>query len=438
MKKIVLFSLIALLHFACKEEEIAPQQSAVETLDHTLATKWFDLQLKLTLQSAGFVPPVVSRAFAYSSLALYEGIQPGTSKYASILPMLNSAPTYTIDPDIEYYWPAVGNAAVAEMVRFMFDNSPTTLLPEIDSLEQSFEEEYAKEVNNETLIRSIEKGKDLALLLYNWSLTDGGHRAYNRLFPSSYIPPIGTGLWTPTNSGRALLPYWGENRPFIKGLLELSASPGPPNYSEDPSSEFYSEANEVYEVSKNLTEEQKLIAYYWADDPLVTFTPPGHSVSILGQLLEKEKASLDFSAYAYLLLGIAQADIFIACWKSKYSSNLLRPITYIQQHIDPLWNSYIVTPPFPEYTSGHSSQSGASARVFTHLFGEDYAFVDRTHDKLDLGFPNRSFSNFYEMAEEAGMSRIYGGIHFNSGNIHGREQGFKVADALLSLEIRNQ
>ncbi len=246
---------------------------------------------------------------------------------------------------------------------------------------------------------------------------------------------MGPGLWVPTPPGflPALQPFWGSNRPFA--LASGSAcDPGSPlPYSEEPSSAFYAESIECYEVATNLSPEQPAIAQFWSDDPGLTATPPGHSVSILTQVVRDGGFTLDVAAEAYARLGIAVADAFIACWNTKYRYNLLRPVTYIQRQIDPAWSPLLVTPPFPEYTSGHSVQSAASAQVLTDLFG-DVAFTDHTHD--DRGLAPRFFNSFFEAAEEAAVSRLYGGIHFRTAIALGLEQGRCIGQHVSGLEFR--
>ena len=211
--------------------------------------------------------------------------------------------------------------------------------------------------------------------------------------------------------------------------------PPPPAYSEDPSSAFYKEAYEVYEVRKNLTDEQKTIARFWSDDPMLSPTPPGHWISILLDVLEEEKADADRSAEALARMGVTLADAFIACWNSKFEYDLLRPVTYIKRVIDPKWEALLITPPFPEYPSGHSTQSGAAATVLTAMFGEDHAFTDSTH--VRDGLAPRKYPSFWAAAEEAGISRLYGGIHFRAAIERGLEQGRCVGSHAVALRTRN-
>jgi membrane-associated phospholipid phosphatase len=147
--------------------------------------------------------------------------------------------------------------------------------------------------------------------------------------------------------------------------------------------------------------------------------------------LKQEDATLALSAEAYARMGIAVSDAFIGCWKAKYVFNLIRPVTYIQNLIDEDWMPIVNTPPFPEYPSGHSVQTGAAASVLAGLFSEDYHFVDYTHD--DLGLASRPFTSFTEMADEAALSRLYGGIHYRSAIELGLEQGSCIGQRVNAL-----
>jgi PAP2 superfamily len=208
----------------------------------------------------------------------------------------------------------------------------------------------------------------------------------------------------------------------------------PPPYSEEKTSRFYKEALEVHGISANLTSEQRAIARFWSDDPMLSPTPPGHWISIALQVLDRENASLERSVELLARLGISLADSFIACWQTKYQYNLLRPVTYIRRVIDPTWDSLINTPPFPEYPSGHSTQSAAAAAVLTSMFGENYAFEDKTHERD--GIISRRFPSFWAAADEAGLSRLYGGIHFRTAIERGLEQGRCVGGFAIKLRMQ--
>jgi hypothetical protein len=192
----------------------------------------------------------------------------------------------------------------------------------------------------------------------------------------------------------------------------------------------------VYTAVNNLTPDQEQIALFWADDPGRTFTPPGHSIAIAAQVLQQEQASLALAAETYARVGVAISDSFISCWNTKYIYNLIRPITYIQAVIDPGWNTPditdpVMTPPFPEYTSGHSVQSGAAATVLTAVFGDNYQFSDNSHTAL--GLPARTYNSFHEFADEAAISRLYGGIHYLPAIQAGLDQGRCIGEQVNGL-----
>jgi PAP2 superfamily len=322
------------------------------------------------------------------------------------------------------------------MLRSLFPTAPTAQLASIDALEASFEQQLRAESPPGIVARSIRRGREVAAHVHDWSKGDGGHEGYLRNFPTDYVPPPGPGLWVPTPPAnqRALQPLWGRNR--CLAIADGAACPpgDHPAYSEDPASAFYAEGREVFDTDANSTPEQEAIARFWSDDPGATATPPGHPISIATQVLRREEASLATAAETYAKVGMAVCDAFIACWFQKYAYNLLRPVTYIRRLFDPSWLPLLATPPFPEYPSGHSVQSGAAFQVLTDLFGPSYAFVDRTHD--DRGFSPRSFGSFFEAADEAAISRLYGGIHFRAAIVNGVAQGKCIGQAVSALPFR--
>jgi hypothetical protein len=276
----------------------------------------------------------------------------------------------------------------------------------------------------------------VARAVFGWSRGDGGHEGYLRNFPPDYVPPSGPGLWVPTPPAfqPALQPRWGDNRPLVLFDGRSCAPDDPTRYSEQRQSAFFAQAREVYDVVNNRTPEQGAIALFWADDPGVTAGPPGHSISVATQVLRLEDASLMLAAETYAKVGVAVCDAFIACWKTKYVYNLVRPVTYIRRLIDPTWLPLLNTPPFPEYTSGHSVQSAAAFGVLADLFGDSYSFDDHTHD--NRGLAPRRFGSFSAAAEEAAFSRLYGGIHFRPAIERGLTQGRCIAEAVNGLPVR--
>ena len=406
-----------------------------------VATAWFDFQLFLIQTTPGFTPPVAARALGYSGITLYEAVVHGMPEHHSLAGQLNDLDSLPLpQPDQEYNWSVVAHGALASMTRRLFANTTNRNMDGIYVTEQRVYAQVTDGVAPDVIDRSMLYGLQLAEAIYVWSLEDGGNAGVMTNYPAGYTPPSGPGMWvsTPPFYYNALQPYWGNNRPFV---LDSAADcdPGPPPpYSEEPDSRFYQEALEVYETVTNLTDEQGQIALFWADDPSLTMTPPGHWVSIVGQVVDQYQFQLDVAAEAYARVGIAVSDAFVSCWYTKYRYNLVRPLTYIQDVIDPTWNNPrvtdpLVTPPFPEYTSGHSAQSGAAAYILTDFLG-DLAFVDDTHQARR--YPARSYNSFNEAAEEAAMSRLYGGIHFRSAIDNGLAEGRCVGARVAQLQFR--
>lgn len=417
------------------DDAVEPTITTSNTADKypaDVALKWAGLQLKLAQTTPGNTPPVVSRSVGYTGLTLYEAVVPGIPTHRSLAGQLNGLTTLpTPEAGQDYNWALSANAAEATIVRGLWANTTDANKKIIDSLETTLLTELKKDATESVLTRSVAFGKAIGEAIFAYSKTDGGHEGYTRNFPTSYVVPTGAGLWRPTSTQLTpMLPTWGLNRSFVSANATTDP-PGPLTYSTQVSSPFFTQALEIYSTSKQLTADQKAIALFWADDPGKTFTPAAHGISIATQVLLKEKATLAKAAETYAQLGLATTDAFIACWRCKYRFNVLRPVTYINLSIDPAWKPLLATPPFPEYTSGHSSGSGAAATILENHFGFNYAFTDHSHDQR--GIAARSFTSFRQYSEEAAMSRLYGGIHYRNSNEQGLTNGRRIAQNVLAL-----
>ena len=393
--------------------------------------KWYALaiQLSRTTPNQG-VAPIIARAFGYMGIAFYESVVPGLPKYQSIQKQLNGMPALPkINCGELYFYPAAANAALANMVRHMFGNTSNAQNFTIDSLENSLNTMFASTVAKNVLDRSALFGQDISNAVYSWSVSDGGDQAYLNPYPASYVPPAGPGVWVAQPGQLAQLPYWGNNRTFIKDNATSTQPPPPPAYSTDPSSQVYQEELEVYNESVNQNPEHAIIAKFWAAIP-----GPSRSISILSSVLADKNTSLSMAAEAYCKIGMATSDALVSCYKTKYTYNQLRPVTYIQANFNPTWKSLLPTPPFPDYTSAHSIQTGAAARVLADIFGDNTTFTDNSIN--DLGFTPRTFTKFSDYANEVGLSRIYGGIHVRSSDFIGLKWGDVVGMHVSALHFK--
>jgi hypothetical protein len=397
-----------------------------------VASVWFDT-LYDVIKSEGSAPPPAARIYAVGSVALYESIVSGTLKNKSLVKQLNGLNSL---PGVkrkkkDYHWPTAANAALAQTIRGIFTSLKPENLDKINTLESQFNAQYETEVNANKFQKSITHGKNVADAILAWAATDG----FSTLNNCPYVPAPVPGAWEPTppaNIPNPLQPCWGQLRPMVITSLATCASAVHPTFDTDPASAFFAAAQQVYDVGINLTDEQKTIATYWADGSVATGTPAGHWIAIVGQFSRNDPLSLPQAAEAYARVAIAMHDAFIQCWHEKYQYNLQRPVTYIQNHIDAIWMPFIITPPFPTYTSGHSTQSAAATFALTDQFGVR-TFTDTTHTDHGLLPPQtpRTFDSLDEAAQEAAISRLYGGIHYEFDNQNGYAAGQCVGQTVV-------
>ncbi len=450
MKSIYAFVLLALGTLwisSCKKDEPGGTSSESPTpqvaeLNGDIANRWFDLSLQLTKSTPGFSPPVAARTFGYLGLTLYESCVNGMPGYKSLQGKVNgfNDGAMPAKPFSDIHYGIAVNRAMSVAMFALYKAATTENIQKIFDLERTILLELSKGLDEGLVGRSVDYGDAVGNAVFQFAITDGQEWAVTRNFPAGYITPSFPGSWKPTPPAMQpvpLQPFWGNVRPFLaKNITETQPAP-PPTYSLDKNSAFYKDSYEVYTTVKDISAEQKVIAEFWSDDPGKTATPPGHSISILNQILSDRKANLAMAAESYVRMGMAQHDAFVSCWKCKYVYNLLRPVTYINENIDPAWKTILTTPPFPEYTSGHSVQSAAMAEVMTGLFGDNYTFTDRTHQaRTDIDGKPRSFKSFRAAAAEAAISRLYGGIHYRFGIDAGVSMGEKIGKNIMEMDLR--
>jgi hypothetical protein len=414
--------------------------AATEGSGGAILRRWYHLVLRLVRHTPTYSPPVASRSFAYLGVAAYQAVASGQASLISLEGQLNGLQGLPARAPGQTYSDAlITHCVMASAVKAFFGNTGPTGQRVMAATEKKLKDVALAGVPEDVAQRSLAYADTLMAAILAWSETDGGAVIENMGFPLDYALTKGPSNWVPTSAIRQqqfpLLPNWARNRSFAMPDGAACPIPPPPPYSEDPASAFYREALEVYEAVRNLTPEQEAIARFWSDDPMLSPTPPGHWIFIALDLLEQEKASLDRTAEVLMRLGVAMADAFIGCWHAKFQYDLLRPVTYIRRVIDPKWEPLLITPPFPEYPSGHSTQSGAAAAVLTSIYGKDFSFTDRTHERD--GLAPRSFPGFDAAAAEAGMSRLYGGIHFRAAIDHGLNQGRCIGQYAVALRTRS-
>ena len=408
-----------------------------------VAVAWIKMQQKLFLGTPGLFPHVTGRTYAYVGLTMYESIVPGMPGYQSLASQLNGKLVLPApESGKKYYWPASANAALAQILKDLIPHAPPALLNSIDSLETSFNTKFQAKSNAEDVARSVDFGKQIAVAIFEWSKTDGGHEAYKSPFSETYVPPTGPGKWVSTGEfpfTQPVYPHWGDNRTFIPELAEATQPRPPPAYSEQSGSDFYNAVNEIYTMSQNLSHEDSLTAKFWAYEPLhpdqaLKFDDVSHAANIATQMILLKKLSLAEAAILYCKHSIGGNEAAISCVRTKFHYNLVRPITYIRTvlgHSE--WHPVIHTPPFPEYTSAHAAISMTFATVLEDTFEKNHPFTDHSFDDT---YGPRSFDSFEAYAKEAALSRLQGGIHYRFAMDEGLKQGKKIAELVNGLKFK--
>jgi len=384
-----------------------------------------------------FSPPVASRNYIYPSIAAYEASRWMDDSYKSLSGQLRDMPTIEAPAkDKDYAYGIAGTIALIKTAKhFIFSEDKME-----DHLNEYMESVKAMNIDPTIVKRSVAYGEAVSAQIIEWS--NGDNYKESRSFPKFSVTDE-TARWQPTPPmyHEGIEPHWKDIRPFVIKNAQQFTPELPTEYSLDKNSTFYKELMEVYDVVNNLNDEQKEIASFWDCNPYVMnvtghvmhaskkITPGGHWIGITKIACEKADASFMKTIHAYTLTSIALADGFISCWDEKYRSNLVRPETVINDHIDKDWLPTLQTPPFPEYTSGHSVISTAAATALTDIFGDNFSFTDDV--EVEYGLPARSFTSFYGASQEAAISRLYGGIHYRPAIDNGVTQGKKLGDYVV-------
>ena len=386
-----------------------------------------------------FSPPVASRIYVYPTIAAYEILINQHPNFKSLTGKIKGLDKIPLpDPDLEYSFPLASIHAFLVVGKdLIFSEEKIT--------------EYQKElmselkelgIPNDIYNRSIDYGDIVASHIRKWYKKDNYDQT--RSFPKYTIRRNNIESWKPTPPDymEGIEPHWNKIRTLLIDSADQFTVDQPPSFSMKKDSHFYKDLYEVYQIGKNLTDEQKQIASFWDCNPYVShhkghamfatkkITPGGHWIGITKIATQKADLSLMETIYTYTLVSVGLFDSFIVCWDEKWRSILVRPETLINQFIDKEWIPYLQTPPFPEYTSGHSVISRTSAKILTKVLGDNFEFLDTTEEKY--GLKARNYKSFIEAADEAAISRIWGGIHYMPAITLGVKQGDKVGDFVLS------
>jgi hypothetical protein len=384
-----------------------------------------------------FAPPVSSRIYMYASVAGYEGAIHADKRFRSFVGQLNGFEKVA-QPEVglEYCFPLVSTRA------FLSVGKKLTFAQELYvEFDKQIEADFRKTgMPDEVYERSVALGDSIAASVMRWAAMDNYKQTRGFRFTVTNLP----GTWTPTPPAYmdAVEPYWTKVRPVVLDSSAQFRAPEPSKFDLTKGSPYYKEVMDSYETVKNLTSDQRDIANFWDCNPFkmnITghamfatkkMSPGGHWLGIVAQISRQYNKPYVETAEALALTSLAIFDGFISCWDEKYRSIRIRPETVINASIDKTWIPVLQTPPFPEYTSGHSTISRAAAEVLTKVYGDNVAFNDST--EVPYGLPPRKFTSFIQASDEASISRLYGGIHFRPALDEGAIQGSKVGQWLLA------
>lgn len=440
MKKYGILFLTALI-FACgkNEELIAVSPDTLhKSIDKVTEIMIHDI----------FSPPVASRIFAYPNIAAYEIIALQDENYNSLEGQVTELTAIPKPDETQNI-----NHEVAAMVAHM-DLSRRLIFSE-DKLTPYRDSLYGEwQSKNEKVFKASKAyGLQVAEHIAVWMNKDNYNQT--RTMPKFTVNTDDPTRWQPTPPAymESIEPHWNKIRSFVIDSANQFMPEPPPPFSLDKGSVFYKELKEVYDISNEITKkgdtsEEIAIAQFWDCNPYVSvtrghlmfatkkITPGAHWIGIVKIATKKTGSDFAKTLFAYTKTSMAIADGFISCWDEKYRSNLIRPETLINAHIDENWKPVLQTPPFPEYTSGHSVVSGAAGVALTNIFGDNFAFDDDT--EVPYGLPVRSFTSFEAAADEAAISRMYGGIHYRKAVDVGVKQGRDLGKFLMdNLNMKN-
>ncbi|OQP58163.1 haloperoxidase [Niastella vici] len=377
-------------------------------------------------------PPLAARFFSYACLAGYEIVAQNDSSFKTMHGVLKEYPDLKKSDTIQGY--DVPLSAVLAMLETAQKMQPTG--KQLAVYEQHLLDSCRRlGYEEDRIYNSLRYAKAISKKILVWAKADGYNKISN--FPR-YTPLDKEGCWYPTPPGflPAVEPYFNTVRTMALDSCSQFMAPPPTPFSSGKKTAFYKLLLQNYNDGKPVSEDQRVIAAFWDCNPFAIqddghlimskkkISPGAHWLGITGIACEKAGKRFEETMQIYTWVSVGLMDAFICCWDEKYRSNRIRPETAIRKYIDPKWTPVLQTPPFPEYLSGHSVISACSATILSHFFGNNFAYTDSV--EVAYGLPPRSFTSFNQAAQEAAVSRFYGGIHFMDAIENGLLVGNKV------------
>ena len=412
----------------------------------TCATNLFAQQKEQTLHELNsllintvmddlFTPPVSSRIYVYPNIAFYECIRNEDASFESLAGKLTDLKKLPVASGTKVNYFIAASVSFSHVAQSLVGSEY-----KFEDWRDSFIDSLKKIVDTSVVKSSANYGRLMADSIISWSKKDN-YLISKGMSRYKLLNEPGTWQPTPNDYASALEPNWYILRPLALKSCSQFSPKKKLTYDPSKNSEFYKNVEEVYKIGKEADSSKNSIAWYWDDNPNISIqeghltyfvhkiSPGGHWLMIAKQACIQKNAPVVKASLAYTLTSIALFDGFIACWDEKFKTNLIRPVTIINQLIDEHWQPLIQTPPFPEFTSGHAVISNAASTVLTGILGDNYSFIDST--EIPFGIMPRSFNSFNEAAEESAWSRVYGGIHYPETARLSIEQGRKIGSYVI-------
>ncbi|UCS95674.1 vanadium-dependent haloperoxidase [Echinicola marina] len=380
-------------------------------------------------------PPLAARFFSYACLTGYEITSQNDSSLADLHGIVNQYPD--IKKPAGFPEQSYQLSAILGMLQTAKKIQPSG--PELQSLEDAILDSCRNKGMDElTIEQSLGYAQSISQEILKYAKADG----YNLISNYPRYTPLETpGSWYPTPPGyfAPVEPYFSTVRPFFLDSAQQFKPAPPVAFSPKKDSDFYKITEEVYKV--DLNEENREIAAFWDCNPFALqdnghlmvgmkkISPGAHWMGITNIACQKAGLSFAKTLEVHTMIALGLMDGFIACWDEKYRSNRIRPETAIRKYIDPTWTPFLQTPPFPEYLSGHSTVSTAASVILTHYLGDNFEYADTVEERY--GLKARTYKSFAHAANEAAISRLYGGIHFMDAITRGQTQGKNVGSWIV-------
>lgn len=437
-------TLIVLVFIGCKkslpgEEEgqgpldtKAGMAAKAERISGQVATDWFKLQLEIALYSSP--QPVSHHVFSYTGIALYEAVRYGIPNSVSLSQSLYQMPAMPRrENNNGYDWEVAANAALAYMTRALLPAAPAAFKVSMDSLEAAYNERATPSQHSQVFARSQAFGRAVAEAVFNWSKTDGDDKT-----TGPRTMPEFPGAWEPTlpapPTGFPINGLISNARPFLEEHKNWIGAAPTVAFSSEVGSPYYNMAWELYDASLHLTQDQREMAFHWVDQGTgFGYTPQGHDFNIVVNALIDKQVDLALAAQTLAVATIAQRESLITGFNTKYAYTTMRPYTYVRRFIDPSWTPLIPTPFHPEYPAAHAFITMALMKAAAGMLGDSYSFTDHTYDFRNA--PTRHYNSFTDVGIEAGLSRLYGGIHYRPSIVAGYALGEEIARHVLAIPL---